>query len=137
MAYKRNPMRSERICALARFAMNLASNADDTHATQWMERTLDDSANRRLVIPQAFLAVDAILILYQNVATGLVVYPQVIAKHLREELPFMATENILMAAAVAGGGDRTNTPRKDSPAQPGGRGHGERARRCERSHCSA
>ena len=105
MAYKRNPMRSERICALARFAMNLASNADDTHATQWMERTLDDSANRRLVIPQAFLAVDAILILYQNVATGLVVYPQVIAKHLREELPFMATENILMAA-VAAGGDR-------------------------------
>ncbi len=105
MAYKRNPMRCERICSLARFAMNLASNADDTHATQWMERTLDDSANRRLVIPQAFLAVDAILILYQNVATGLVVYPQVIAKHLREELPFMATENILMAA-VAAGGDR-------------------------------
>jgi adenylosuccinate lyase len=105
MAYKRNPMRSERICALARFAMNLASNADDTHATQWMERTLDDSANRRLVIPQAFLAIDAILILYQNVATGLVVYPNVIAKHLREELPFMATENILMAA-VATGGDR-------------------------------
>jgi adenylosuccinate lyase len=70
-----------------------------------MERTLDDSANRRLVIPQAFLAIDAILILYQNVASGLVVYPQVIAKHLREELPFMATENILMAA-VAAGGDR-------------------------------
>ncbi len=85
--------------------MNLASNTDETHATQWMERTLDDSANRRLVIPQAFLAVDAILILYQNVATGLVVYPQVIAKHLREELPFMATENILMSA-VAAGGDR-------------------------------
>ena len=85
--------------------MNLAGNADETHATQWMERTLDDSANRRLVIPQAFLAIDAILILYQNVATGLVVYPQVIAKHLREELPFMATENILMAA-VAAGGDR-------------------------------
>jgi adenylosuccinate lyase len=105
MAYKRNPMRSERICSLARFAMNLASNTDDTHATQWMERTLDDSANRRLVLPQAFLAIDAILILYQNVATGLVVYPQVIARHLREELPFMATENILMAA-VAAGGDR-------------------------------
>lgn len=105
MAYKRNPMRNERICSLARFAMNLASNADDTHATQWMERTLDDSANRRLVLPQAFLAVDAVLILYQNVATGLVVYPQVIAKHLREELPFMATENVLMAA-VAAGGDR-------------------------------
>jgi adenylosuccinate lyase len=105
MAYKRNPMRSERICSLARFAMNLSSNAIETHATQWMERTLDDSANRRLVIPQAFLAIDAILILYQNVATGLVVYPQVIAKHLREELPFMATENILMSA-VAAGGDR-------------------------------
>jgi adenylosuccinate lyase len=105
MAYKRNPMRCERICSLARFAMNLASNTAQTHATQWMERTLDDSANRRLVIPQAFLAVDAILILYQNVASGLVVYPQVIARHLREELPFMATENILMAA-VAAGGDR-------------------------------
>ncbi|MEX2309233.1 MAG: adenylosuccinate lyase [Pirellulales bacterium] len=105
MAYKRNPMRCERMCALARFAMNLASNAAQTHATQWMERTLDDSANRRLVLPQAFLAIDAILLLYQNVASGLVVYPQVIAKYLREELPFMATENILMAA-VAAGGDR-------------------------------
>jgi adenylosuccinate lyase len=98
-------MRAERMCSLARFAMNLAANADQTHATQWMERTLDDSANRRLVIPQAFLAIDAILILYQNVASGLVVYPQVIARNLREELPFMATENILMAA-VAAGGDR-------------------------------
>src|SRR4051812_20901181 len=107
MAYKRNPMRSERICSLARFAMSLAANTDETHATQWMERTLDDSANRRLVIPQAFLAVDAVLILYQNVATGLVVYPQVIAKHLREELPFMATENILMAAVSAGGDRQT------------------------------
>jgi adenylosuccinate lyase len=105
MAYKRNPMRSERICSLARFAMSLSSNTDETHATQWMERTLDDSANRRLVIPQAFLAVDAILILYQNVASGLVVYPQVISKHLQEELAFMATENILMEA-VAAGGDR-------------------------------
>jgi adenylosuccinate lyase len=105
MAYKRNPMRSERICGLARFAMSLATNADQTHATQWMERTLDDSANRRLTIPQAFLAIDAILILYQNVASGLVVYPNVIGRSLREELPFMATENILMAA-VAAGGDR-------------------------------
>jgi adenylosuccinate lyase len=105
MAYKRNPMRAERICSLARFAMNLAPNAAQTHATQWMERTLDDSANRRLVIPQAFLAVDAILLLYQNIASGLVVYLQVIARNLREELPFMATENILMAA-VAAGGDR-------------------------------
>jgi adenylosuccinate lyase len=105
MAYKRNPMRSERICGLARFAMSLVANTDQTHATQWMERTLDDSANRRLTIPQAFLAIDAILILYQNVASGLVVYPNVIARSLREELPFMATENILMAV-VAAGGDR-------------------------------
>jgi adenylosuccinate lyase len=105
MAYKRNPMRSERICSLARFTMNLAANTDQTHATQWMERTLDDSANRRLTIPQAFLAIDAILILYQNVASGLVVYPEVIKRSLAEELPFMATENILMAA-VAAGGDR-------------------------------
>jgi adenylosuccinate lyase len=105
MAYKRNPMRSERICSLARYAISLQSSAANTLATQWMERTLDDSANRRLVLPQAFLAVDAILILCQNVASGLVVYPEVIGKHLREELPFMATENILMEA-VAGGGDR-------------------------------
>ena len=103
MAYKRNPMRSERICGLARFAMNLAANGAQTHATQWMERTLDDSANRRLTLPQAFLAVDGVLILYRNVASGLVVYPQVIARNLREELPFMATENILMAAVQAGG----------------------------------
>ena len=105
MAYKRNPMRSERICALARFVLGLPAMAAATHATQWMERTLDDSACRRLTLPQAFLAVDAVLILYQNVASGLVVYPAVIARHLREELPFMATENILMAA-VAAGGDR-------------------------------
>lgn len=105
MAYKRNPMRSERICGLARYAMSLAQNSDQTHAVQWLERTLDDSANRRLTLPQAFLAIDAILILLQNVSAGLVVYPQVIAKNLREELPFMATENILMAA-VAAGGDR-------------------------------
>jgi len=103
MAYKRNPMRSERICGLARYVMSLETSAAATASTQWLERTLDDSANRRLTIPQAFLAVDAILILYQNIASGLVVYPQVIAKHLAEELPFMATENILMAAAAAGG----------------------------------
>jgi adenylosuccinate lyase len=105
MAYKRNPMRSERICGLSRYVMSLETSAAATASTQWLERTLDDSANRRLVIPQAFLAADAILILYQNVATGLVVYPNVIAKHLTEELPFMATENILMAG-VAAGGDR-------------------------------
>jgi adenylosuccinate lyase len=105
MAYKRNPMRAERICGLARFVMSLESNAAQTMATQWFERTLDDSANRRLTLPQAFLATDAILILYQNIASGLVVYPRVIAQRLQAELPFMATENILMAA-VAHGGDR-------------------------------
>ena len=103
MAYKRNPMRAERICSLARFVTSLQSSPTATLTTQWMERTLDDSANRRLVLPQAFLAVDALLILYQNVASGMVVYPRVIEKNLREELPFMATENILMAAAAAGG----------------------------------
>ena len=103
MAYKRNPMRSERMCGLARFVMSLTSSAAQTTATQWMERTLDDSANRRLTIPQAFLAIDAILILYRNVVDGLVVYPKVIAKHLDEELPFMATEEILMAGVRAGG----------------------------------
>ncbi|MGD9721776.1 MAG: adenylosuccinate lyase [Pirellulales bacterium] len=105
MAYKRNPMRAERVCSLARFVLSLQSSADATAATQWLERTLDDSANRRLIIPQAFLAIDAVLILYENIAAGLVVYPQVIARHLDEELPFMATEAILMAA-VARGGDR-------------------------------
>ncbi len=105
MAYKRNPMRSERICGLARFVMSQQSSTAATVATQWMERTLDDSSNRRLVLPQAFLATDAVLILYQNVADGMVVYPEVIARNLREELPFMATENILMAA-VSSGGDR-------------------------------
>ena len=105
MAYKRNPMRSERICSLARFLMNLPGMASETHANQWMERTLDDSACRRIMLPQAFLATDAILILAENVTCGLVVYPQVIEKHLRAELPFMVTENILMKA-VAAGGDR-------------------------------
>lgn len=105
MAYKRNPMRSERICSLSRFVMSLQTSPPMTVATQWFERTLDDSANRRLVLPQAFLAMDAILILYRNVIDGMVVYPKVIEKNLRAELPFMATENILMAA-VASGGDR-------------------------------
>ena len=105
MAYKRNPMRSERMCGLARYVMSLTSSAAQTTATQWMERTLDDSANRRLTIPQAFLAADAILILYRNIVDGLVVYPKVIEKHLEEELPFMATEEILMAG-VRNGGDR-------------------------------
>jgi len=103
MAYKRNPMRSERICSLARYVMSLQSSPGMTFATQWFERTLDDSANRRLVIPQAFLALDSILILYRNVVEGMVVYPKVIEKNLRAELPFMATENIMMAATAAGG----------------------------------
>lgn len=105
MAYKRNPMRSERMCALSRFVISLSSSAEQTAAVQWMERTLDDSANRRLTIPQAFLGIDAVLILYRNIAEGLVVYPRVIARRLEAELPFMATESILMAA-VAAGGDR-------------------------------
>jgi adenylosuccinate lyase len=105
MAYKRNPMRSERICSLARFVSTLEQSAAQTAAVQWLERTLDDSANRRLTLPQAFLATDAVLILCHNVTAGLVVYPKVIAAHLHAELPFMATENILMAA-VAAGGDR-------------------------------
>jgi adenylosuccinate lyase len=105
MAYKRNPMRCERICSLGRFVMSLETSAVQTAAVQWLERTLDDSANRRLVLPQAFLAADAVLVLCQNVTAGLVVYPRVIAANLQAELPFMATENILMAG-VAAGGDR-------------------------------
>ncbi len=105
MAYKRNPMRSERICALARYVITSAQSPAFTHATQWFERTLDDSANKRLALPQMFLGVDAILILFMNVARGLVVYPKIIRRHVDEELPFMATENILMAS-VKRGGDR-------------------------------
>ena len=105
MAYKRNPMRSERICSLSRFVMSMPINAYMTQSTQWMERTLDDSANRRLSLPQAFLALDAVLELCANVADGLVVYPKVIDRNIRAELPFMASENILMEA-VKRGGDR-------------------------------
>lgn len=103
MAYKFNPMRSERICALARFAISLAQNGDQTAAVQWMERTLDDSANRRLSLPQSFLAIDAVLLIFHNVASGLRVYPKIIEKRLNEVLPFMATEEILMAGVRAGG----------------------------------
>lgn len=103
MAYKRNPMRSERIASLARFVMVDAMNPAITSATQWFERTLDDSANKRLSVPEAFLAVDGILDLYLNVVDGLVVYPKVIEKRLMSELPFMATENIMMDAVKAGG----------------------------------
>ncbi len=103
MAYKRNPMRSERIASLSRYVMVDALNPAITSSTQWFERTLDDSANKRLSVPEAFLAVDGILDLYLNVADGLVVYPKVIEKHMMAELPFMATENIMMDAVKAGG----------------------------------
>ena len=103
MAYKRNPMRSERMAALARYLMIDALNPAVTAAAQWFERTLDDSANKRLSVPEAFLAADAILELYLNISDGLVVYPKVIEKRLLAELPFMATENILMDAVKAGG----------------------------------
>ena len=103
MPYKRNPMRCERICSLARYVMVDAGNPAITTATQWFERTLDDSANKRISIPEAFLAVDAILNIYQNVASGLVVHPKVIEKHVLEELPFMASENIMMDAVKRGG----------------------------------
>src|SRR6185503_13505270 len=105
MAYKRNPMRCERVCSLARFVQTLLLNPAETASAQWLERTLDDSANRRLAIAEAFLAVDAILQLLLDVSRGLVVHEKVIARHLQDELPFMATETILMAA-VAAGGDR-------------------------------
>lgn len=103
MAYKRNPMRSERVCSLARYLMSLPVNCAHTHSTQWFERTLDDSANRRLVLPEAFLTADIILSTVANVTSGLQVWPNVIARRVAEELPFMATENILMAAVKAGG----------------------------------
>lgn len=105
MAYKRNPMRSERICSLARYVTADALNPAITASTQWLERTLDDSANKRISVAEAFLATDAILNLYINITEGLVVYPKMAEKHLRAELPFMATENILMDA-VKRGGDR-------------------------------
>ena len=103
MAYKRNPMRSERIASLSRYVMVDALNPAITSATQWFERTLDDSANKRLSVPEGFLAIDGILDLCLNVVDGLVVYPKVIEKHLMSELPFMATENIMMDAVKAGG----------------------------------
>jgi adenylosuccinate lyase len=105
MAYKRNPMRSERISSLARHVISLAQGAAMTASTQWFERTLDDSAARRIYIPEAFLATDGMLSLYRNVISNMRVYPEMMRKHLEEELPFMATENILMYC-VKKGGDR-------------------------------
>jgi adenylosuccinate lyase len=107
MAYKRNPMRSERATGIARWVINAAQNAAMTASEQWFERTLDDSANRRLAIPHLFLGVDALLILAANITKGLVVYPAMIAQHIERELPFMATENLLMAATRAGGDRQT------------------------------
>lgn len=103
MPYKRNPMRSERCCALARHMITLHSNAANTHAVQWMERTLDDSANRRLTLSESFLAADACLLTLLNISQGLVVYPKVIERHIAQELPFMAAENVIMAMVKAGG----------------------------------
>lgn len=105
MAYKKNPMRCERVCSLARYVIETANTSAHTAATQWLERTLDDSAIRRIALPESFLAIDGILMLVENVVSGLVVYPKVIEKKLREQLPFLATEEILMAG-VAAGGDR-------------------------------
>lgn len=105
MAYKRNPMRSERVCSLSRYLMSLPINAAHTHSTQWFERTLDDSANRRLVLAEAFLSADVILATMLDITDGLQVWPNVIAKRVNAELPFMATENLMMAA-VKKGGDR-------------------------------
>ncbi|MEO7043074.1 MAG: adenylosuccinate lyase [Gemmatimonadaceae bacterium] len=103
MAYKRNPMRSERINSLARFVLSLETNANETHAVQYFERTLDDSANRRLVIPEMFLATDAIMLIYRNIASGLEVHPARIATRVADELPFMATEELIVRAVEAGG----------------------------------
>ena len=105
MAYKRNPMRSERINALARHAITLVLDPAFTAASQWFERTLDDSANKRIAVPEAYLSIDSILLIQHNVASGLVVYPEMIHRHLMDELPFMATENLMMRA-VKRGGDR-------------------------------
>ena len=105
MPYKRNPMRCERICGLSRFVMHLAGNAWETAATQWLERTLDDSSNRRLSLPESFLALDGCLDLLHNVASGIVVHEAMVTRNLMAELPFLASENILMEA-VKRGGDR-------------------------------
>ena len=124
MPYKRNPMRCERICSLARYVMADALNPAITAATQWFERTLDDSANKRLSIPEAFLAVDGILGIYANVADGLVVHEKVIEKHVMEELPFMASENIMMDAVKKGRGPSA-APRADPGPLPAGGGQCE------------
>ncbi|KAJ3050985.1 adenylosuccinase ade13 [Rhizoclosmatium hyalinum] len=105
MAYKRNPMRCERVCSLSRHLMTLIGNVQQTAAVQWLERTLDDSANRRVTLPEAFLTADIVLSLINNIVDGLVVYPKVIERRIMQELPFMATENFIMFM-VKNGGDR-------------------------------
>ncbi|KAK6091543.1 adenylosuccinase ade13 [Batrachochytrium dendrobatidis] len=107
MAYKRNPMRCERVCSLSRHLMVLAGDAAQTAAVQWLERTLDDSANRRISLPEAFLTADIVMSLLQNIFEGMVVYPQVISRRISQELPFMATENIIMAMVKLGGDRQT------------------------------
>ena len=103
MPYKRNPMKCERMNALSRWLLSISDNGNWTHATQWFERTLDDSANRRLALAEAFLSADAILLLWDSVADGLVVHPGVVRRRLDAEIPFLATENVLMAASKKGG----------------------------------
>ena len=105
MPYKRNPMRAERICSLSRHVIALSIDTAMTAATQWLERTLDDSANKRIAVPEAFLTTDAILVLAENVFGGLVVHPEVVRRRLEAEIPFLATENVMMEA-VRRGGDR-------------------------------
>ena len=109
MAYKRNPMRCERCCSLARHLITLSGNTHATASVQWLERTLDDSANRRITIPEAFLTLDIVLSLVQNVSENLVVYPKVIERRISQELPFMATENIIMAMVKSGGDRQVNS----------------------------
>ena len=128
MAYKRNPMRSERIASLSRYVICDLQNAAVTASAQWFERTLDDSANRRISIPEAFLATDGILTLYLNVIRGLTVYPKMAEKHLAEELPFLATENILMYCVKEKGGDR-QAPARGHPAAQRRRRQSRQARR--------
>ena len=125
MPYKRNPMRSERITSLARYVMVDTLNPAFTSATQWFERTLDDSANKRISVAEGFLAVDAILNILLNVCDGLVVYPKVIRQRVMKELPFMATENIMMNA-VKKGGDRQQLHERPERALPCGCSHGKR-----------
>jgi adenylosuccinate lyase len=136
MAYKKNPMRCERIGSLARYVIEVANTSAHTAANQWLERTLDDSAVRRIALPESFLAIDGILMLVENVAQGLVVYPKVIEKRLREQLPFLATEEILMAGVTAGGDRQVlhERIRQHSLSAAHSRWKGATTRCCSSSH---